>query len=142
MLFRSRRIAGPITMLNLLRFRAWADDTAFPDAAPAEAISGRDAHERYMDHTMPFLTATGGSAVFLARTSHRQRRPARRREPFLLRGEAAEPNVDRHRSPFRSISHCQEIGRTRTFHLTRPLSSPRCPVAAATGLASSQKERS
>ena len=28
-----RQISGPVTMLNLLRFREWADYTEFPDAA-------------------------------------------------------------------------------------------------------------
>ncbi len=60
-----RRIDGPVTMLNLLRFREWADYSAFPEAAPSEPISGGEAYDRYMDHTMPFLTATGGSVVFL-----------------------------------------------------------------------------
>ena len=60
-----RGIAGPVTMLNLLRFRDWADYSAFPDAAPSKPISGREAYDRYMDHTMPFLTATGGSVAFL-----------------------------------------------------------------------------
>jgi hypothetical protein len=65
-----RRISGPVTMLNLLRFRRWADYAAFPDAAPPEPISGRDAYDRYMTHTMPFLTASGGSVTFLASAGH------------------------------------------------------------------------
>jgi hypothetical protein len=60
------RIAGPVTMLNLLRFRQWADYAPFPEAAPAEPISGREAYDRYLDHTMPFLTASGGSVAFIA----------------------------------------------------------------------------
>ncbi len=61
-----RRIPGPITMLNLLRFRDWADYTAFPESAPPEPITGRQAYEHYMRHTLPFLTASGGSIAFLA----------------------------------------------------------------------------
>ncbi len=60
-----RGISGPVTMLNLLRFRDWADYSDFPEAAPPSQISGRDAYDRYMSHTMPFLTATGGSVSFL-----------------------------------------------------------------------------
>ncbi len=60
-----RQIAGPVTMLNLLRFRVWADYTNFPDAVPPQPISGRDAYDRYMAHTMPFLTASGGSVLLL-----------------------------------------------------------------------------
>jgi hypothetical protein len=51
-------------MLNLLRFREWADYSAFPELAPVEPISGREAYERYVHHTVPFLVATGGSIGF------------------------------------------------------------------------------
>ena len=61
-----RRIEGPVTMLNLLRFREQADYTAFPHLAPPEPISGRDAYDRYVRHTIPFLTASGGSLEFSA----------------------------------------------------------------------------
>lgn len=61
----ARRIEGPVTMLNLLRFREWADYSAFPGLAPAAPISGREAYDRYIAHTLPFLTATGGSVQFI-----------------------------------------------------------------------------
>ena len=38
-LFR-RGIEGPVTMLNLLRFREWADYSGFPELAPPQPISG------------------------------------------------------------------------------------------------------
>lgn len=56
-----RNIEGPISMLNLLRFRDVADYANFPALAPAGAISGRAAYDLYMTHTLPFLEATGGS---------------------------------------------------------------------------------
>jgi hypothetical protein len=62
-LFR-RQIRGEVVMLNLLRFRSVADYTEFPDLAPTEEISGRDAYRGYFDHTLPFLQASGGSVVF------------------------------------------------------------------------------
>jgi len=62
-LFR-RQISGEVVMLNLLRFRSVADYTEFPDLAPTEEISGRDAYRKYIDHTLPFLQASGGSVVF------------------------------------------------------------------------------
>ncbi len=65
-----RRITGPVTMLNLLRFREWADYSAFPDAAPPQPISGSDAFDRYLAHTTPFLTATGGSVTLLGLGGH------------------------------------------------------------------------
>jgi hypothetical protein len=36
-------------MLNLLRFREWADYSKFPDAAPDGPISDAQAYDRYMD---------------------------------------------------------------------------------------------
>jgi hypothetical protein len=62
-LFR-RQISGEVVMLNLLRFRPVADYTDFPDLAPAEDVSGRDAYQRYIEHTLPFLQASGGSIVY------------------------------------------------------------------------------
>jgi uncharacterized protein (DUF1330 family) len=55
---------GPIVMLNLLRFRDVADYSAFPELAPEQPISGFDAYERYIEHTLPFLLAAGGEVVF------------------------------------------------------------------------------
>jgi hypothetical protein len=62
-LFR-RQISGEVVMLNLLRFRSVADYTDFPDLAPAEEVSGRDAYQKYIEHTLPFLQASGGSIVY------------------------------------------------------------------------------
>ena len=63
-LFR-RNPQGPVVMLNLLRFRAVADYSATPDLAPDTPISGAEAFDRYIDHTLPFLTESGGDLVFL-----------------------------------------------------------------------------
>ncbi|MCB1407854.1 MAG: DUF1330 domain-containing protein, partial [Rhodobacteraceae bacterium] len=52
-------------MLNLLRFRAIADYSAAPDLAPVDPISGAEAFDRYIAHTLPFLSESGGSLVFL-----------------------------------------------------------------------------
>jgi hypothetical protein len=60
-----RRIAGPVVMLNLLRFRAVADYSAFPELAPAVPISGAEAFDRYIAHTLPLLRASGGELVLL-----------------------------------------------------------------------------
>ena len=59
-----RTIAGPIVMLNLLRFREVADYTHAPELAPAEPISGAEAYRRYADWTLPFLLDSGGEIVF------------------------------------------------------------------------------
>lgn len=60
-----RGIEGPFTMLNLLRFRNEADYGAHPELAPDGRITGREAYERYIAHTLPFLEASGGSIAFL-----------------------------------------------------------------------------
>jgi len=54
-LFR-RQIRGAVIMLNLLRFREVADYAASPELAPLEPISGREAYQKYIDLTLPFLT--------------------------------------------------------------------------------------
>ncbi|MBC6982217.1 DUF1330 domain-containing protein [Caulobacter sp. 17J80-11] len=59
-----RGIVGPVVMLNLMRFRAVADYAAAPELAPAAPISGAAAFDRYIRHTLPFLTASGGELRF------------------------------------------------------------------------------
>ncbi len=65
--FFSRNISGPITMLNLLRFRDVADYSAHPELAPDEPISGAEAYQKYIDYTMPFLKESGGELIFLGK---------------------------------------------------------------------------
>lgn len=61
----TRGLKGPVVMLNLLRFRAVADYTQAPELAPPSPISGADAFQKYVEHTLPFLTASGGELIFL-----------------------------------------------------------------------------
>ena len=65
--FVMRGIAGPVVMLNLLRFREIADYSATPHLAPPTPISGEAAYRRYMHHTLPHLSEAGGEAIFLGR---------------------------------------------------------------------------
>ncbi|GMR02855.1 MAG: DUF1330 domain-containing protein [Acidimicrobiia bacterium] len=60
-----RDITGPVTMLNLLRFRDIADYSDFPDLAPAEPVSGEKAYEIYSAHTLPLLAEVGGKPIFM-----------------------------------------------------------------------------
>jgi len=60
-----RSISGPVTMLNLLRFRYIADYTDFPELAPSDPISGREAYGIYSAHTLPLLAEVGGKPVFV-----------------------------------------------------------------------------
>ena len=61
----SRNISGPVVMLNLLRLREVADYTCAPELAGAGPISGREAFQRYIEHTLPFLRESGGELLFL-----------------------------------------------------------------------------
>lgn len=63
-LFR-RNITGEVVMLNLLRFKETADYSATPELAPERPISGREAFQLYIEHTLPFLKASSGELLFL-----------------------------------------------------------------------------
>jgi hypothetical protein len=63
--FWQRGIAGPVVMLNLLRFRKIADYSADPELAPATPISGAEAFDRYVAHTLPYLQESVGALLFL-----------------------------------------------------------------------------
>ena len=62
-----RKIGGPVVMLNLLRFRDVADYSSTPELAPPAPISGAEAYDRYIAHTLPFLEASGGELLFLGK---------------------------------------------------------------------------
>jgi uncharacterized protein (DUF1330 family) len=63
----ARKISGEVIMLNLLRFRDIADYSANPELEPDKPISGAEAYQKYIDHTMPFLKESGGDLVFLGK---------------------------------------------------------------------------
>ncbi|MBI1650565.1 DUF1330 domain-containing protein [Hyphomicrobium sulfonivorans] len=68
--FMQRNFAGPVVMLNLLRLRVVADYSSYPELAPVMPISGAQAYERYIEHTLPFLRASGGEILFLGEAGH------------------------------------------------------------------------
>ncbi|HUA80224.1 MAG TPA: DUF1330 domain-containing protein [Dyella sp.] len=61
----ARQIQGSVVMLNLLRFRHTADYAAAPELAPPQPISGEEAFQRYIEHTLPYLRESGGELLFL-----------------------------------------------------------------------------
>jgi uncharacterized protein (DUF1330 family) len=63
--FIMRQIQGSVIMLNLIRFREIADYSATPELVPTEPISGKEAYQLYIEHTLPFLTASGGEILFM-----------------------------------------------------------------------------
>jgi hypothetical protein len=62
--FVQRALTGPVFMLNLLKFREIADYSGNPQLAPAAPISGSQAFDRYVTHTLPFLRESGGEVLF------------------------------------------------------------------------------
>jgi uncharacterized protein (DUF1330 family) len=65
--FFMRGMTGRVVMLNLLRYRAFADYSATPQLAPASTITGEEAYRLYMEHTMPYLEQSGGRLIFFGR---------------------------------------------------------------------------
>ncbi len=63
--FVMRQIKGSIVMLNLIRFHEIADYGATPELMPNEPISGKKAYQFYIEHTLPFLTESGGEILFM-----------------------------------------------------------------------------
>ena len=63
--FVMRQIQGSVVMLNLLRFREIADYSDNPELTPTEPISGKQAYQLYVEHTLPFLTKSGGEILFM-----------------------------------------------------------------------------
>ena len=90
--FFERDIKGPLTMLNLLRFRDVADYSRFPQLAPPEPISGREAYDRYVRHTIPFLNASGGSLEFFGTGGHNFVGPAEERWDLVMLVRQASVN--------------------------------------------------
>jgi uncharacterized protein (DUF1330 family) len=63
--FIMRKIEGHVVMLNLLRFRDVADYSASPELKPEKPISGKEAYQLYIDHTLPFLKESGGEILLM-----------------------------------------------------------------------------
>jgi uncharacterized protein (DUF1330 family) len=68
--FVMRQVQGSVVMLNLLRFRDIADYSGTPELAPTEPISGKQAYQRYVEHTLPFLSKSGGEILFMGEGGH------------------------------------------------------------------------
>ena len=54
-------------MLNLLRFKEFADYSETPELAPTEIISSEQAYQLYIKHTLPHLKKSGGEIVFMGK---------------------------------------------------------------------------
>lgn len=58
--------AGPIVMINLLRYRAVAD---YPEGFDAEPCSGREAYQRYGAVAGPLIQGVGGRMLWAGQVS-------------------------------------------------------------------------
>lgn len=63
--FVTRGIEGAVVMLNLLRFKSEADYSATPELKSEKSISGKEAYQKYIEHTLPFLEKSGGEVLFM-----------------------------------------------------------------------------
>jgi uncharacterized protein (DUF1330 family) len=100
--FYQRGIAGPVVMLNLLRFKTEADYSGSPELAPEQTISGKEAYRRYMAHTLPFLKEAGAEVIFMGKGGD-----------FLIGPEAAhwdEVLLVRHASVDKFLAFAQNEG--------------------------------
>jgi len=61
---------GSVVMLNLLKFNPFAQYPAGHSKAPAAPISGKEAYQIYIDHTLPFLQATGAEVLYYGDSGH------------------------------------------------------------------------
>jgi len=60
---------GKVVMLNLLKFKQWADYSSYETLKPAEKISGKEAYKLYM-HSIQSVFESAGSRVLFFGKSH------------------------------------------------------------------------
>lgn len=82
--FIMRGLEGEVVMLNLLRLRDVADDSATPELAPAMPISGAEAFNRNIRHTLPFIRDSDGELRFLGRGGSRLIGPESKRWDLVM----------------------------------------------------------
>ena len=66
----SKNIVGEIVMLNMIKFNKTANYIESPQLAPDQEITGQQAYQLYMQHTAPFLAASGGEVIFMGEASN------------------------------------------------------------------------
>lgn len=107
--FIIRGIKGHVVMLNLLRFREVADYSAYPKLKPAQPISGKEAYQKYIDHTLPYLKESGGEILFLGEGGNFLIGPADERwdAVLLIQQNSVESflNFESHEEYLKGIGH-------------------------------------
>lgn len=61
---------GPIVMLNLLKFREFANYSEHLELDTGTKISGSEAYKLYMNYTKPLLEKSGGKILFYGMSQH------------------------------------------------------------------------
>ncbi len=122
-----RGLSGPVTMLNLLRFRETADYSATPDLSPAEPITGAAAYDTYLREATPFVNAVGARVAFLGDAGHYLIGPTDRRWDRVML--VAYPDVADFLGMARNEDYLATIG-----HRTAALEDSRLlPIVESTG---------
>src|SRR5690348_15087500 len=68
--FFTSNLEGEVFMLNLLRFREWADYSSSLHASASSPITGEQAFDRYIALALPCLHKAGGDLLFLGKSAH------------------------------------------------------------------------
>ena len=61
---------GPVVMLNMLKFKPIADYSDLETLKPENEITGEEAYQLYMEHTLPLLENAGGKIMYYGRSNH------------------------------------------------------------------------
>ena len=61
---------GKVVMLNLLKFRKFADYTGFKLIKPEKEISGKEAYQLYMKSILPILTKAGSRILYFGKSQN------------------------------------------------------------------------
>ena len=61
---------GKVVMLNLLKFRKFADYTNLESIKPEKEISGEEAYQLYMESTLPVLKRAGSRILYFGKSQN------------------------------------------------------------------------
>jgi uncharacterized protein (DUF1330 family) len=116
---------GPVTMLNLLRFREQADYSGYPDVEPCRGV---EAFRRYGEIAFPCVAAAGGKIVYVGTILAGVicRRDEHWLDIWLVEYQSRQALVDMFSSP---------AYRAGSFHRTAALADSRL-IATLAGIAS------
>jgi len=60
---------GKVVMLNLLKFREWADYSKYEQLKPAQSISGKEAYKLYMNSIFSVFKSAGSRIIYFGKSS-------------------------------------------------------------------------